>query len=391
MEKKTKIQIKYSILILIFLIGLTSGRSLLLSPPYDKYTYEPGKIYSWSFNVGGLKEANQTQLFEVYPSNELNQSLIIFSNKTLTLTPNAWVSVYGQFKVPNDLKPGSHKAGITVVSKPSKESQQGLSALVGIEYIIYVDVPYPGKYLEASLDVQNVNKGDTVKFMTSLTGKGIEKINFANIKLIVYDSNNKNIYEINDNVENINPSDAIKKTFEWNTKINPDGIYKVVMEINYDTDKIILEKNFRIGDLVIKIVNITGTNIYKGDTGKIVVIGESQYNSFIDQAYATIEFNSGDSLLQLKSSSYGFDPFTRNNFEIFLDTSNIKIGEYNATAKIIYANKTEQKEFKINVKNKLLSIIFSIQTILIFIIVILILIILFILIKRDKNKKNEIK
>ncbi|MBI2671240.1 hypothetical protein HYX18_04670 [Candidatus Woesearchaeota archaeon] len=375
------------ILVILFLPGY--AYSFLISPPFINIDYEPGKTINWGFNIGGLKEENAIVYLMLYKTGDLNQSIQILTNETLVLKSGKWVQVGGIITLPNNLGPGTHENGVVAVQVPDKEGGQGLSALIGVKYVINVIVPYPGKYLIATLDVFNVKINQPVDFIFNLISKGKEKINKISIKLEIFNHEEVKVGELNETFENLDTNQFAKITMQWDSKNNPYGLYRAVATIDYDGNKQVLTKAFRIGDLIVSIINITGTEIKKGQIGKIIITGESQSNDFIEGAYASIEIQTKDNIIQLKSPSVNFDPFTQRDFIIYLDTSNIPSGEYKGKAKLFYYDKYGEKEFVVKIKSNFFSNFGTISIALLVIIFILLIVVILNYIKFRRYKKSK--
>ena len=210
---------------------------------------------------------------------------------------------------------------------------------------------------------------------------GSETIKDTNILLTIYDKDNKIIANLSDSQQDIKQYDRVEKIFDWPTGNNPFGFYTTLMNLTYDSIKDSKSINFRIGDILIDITNITGTTIKTGKIGKVSIKSESQYNDNINNVYAQIE---ADNKIW-KSSTINFVPFGVNDLEIFLDTQDIKTGVYDAKAKLFYADKISEKDFKLTVKKNFFQ-----NSALLYISLIAVLIIIVIVAYVLKNKKKDV-
>jgi hypothetical protein len=372
---------------LFLFITLKTTYSMVITPPYTNINYVPGERVNWSFNVGGYHEENSTLNLVVYPNGEFNQTTVIESQQPIPLKIREWLPVSGYLDLPSDLKPGIHRTGVIIQQEIPKNQSQGIFAVLGVEYVIYVIVPFPGKYLDSSLEIQNANAGKPIIFTATLTNLGSQTIKNTDILLTIYDKENKTIGNFSDNQKDIKQYDKIQKIFEWPTGTNPFGFYTVLMNLTYDSIQDSKLAKFRIGDILININNITGDIIEKGKIGKVVIQSESQYNDDISNVYAQIEFNNKI----WKSSTVNFVSFGLNDLEIFLDTTDIPIGVYDAKAKIIYADKVTEKDFKltVTVKKSFLQNKIFLSSILIIILIILAIVIYRLIKKKNTQKDNK--
>ena len=375
-----------SIIMLIMFANAVSA--LIISPPKIDINYEPGKEVSWGFNVGGIRDEGIIAYFKVISTGPLNQSISILTGNNLTITTGKWVQVGGKIILPSNLKPGPHRSGV-VVAQTAEKSSQGISALIGVEYVINVNVPYPGKYLESILEIRDVKVGEPVHFLIKLTNKGIETVDVASVNLKIYDSDRNEVKEFNENVYNINKNEGKLITLEWNSTGYKYGAYKAVATITYDQKSETIEKGFRLGDLFIKIINVTGNLIEKGKVGKISALVESQSNDFIDNVYVVIEVETKNQVIQLKSPSYSFTPFSSLEFPVYMDSANLDVGKYKAKAILYYLDKTDEMKFSLTIQRNLLKSILKTSTLMIIIIIVLLFLVIFNFLRFKKYKKGK--
>jgi hypothetical protein len=132
----------------------------------------------------------------------------------------------------------------------------------------------------------------------------------------------------------------------WETAGMKEGIYTARASFDYGGEEpAVSEKDFRVGDVLIKIVNIVNNDTEEGGISRFNIEIESFWNSPITGVYATLSVKekNGNSLGDSKSPSVDIMPWSKQKLEIFWDTAGKKAGVYDATITVFYANKTVEK------------------------------------------------
>jgi hypothetical protein len=265
------------------------------------------------------------------------------SSKTLKFTLN----------LPEKLeKPGSYLVAIRAAQVVGGEPGQpgALGGRVRVAVGFYVHVPYPGKYLETGMRIENPEVNQTITFIIDAINRGNETIENAEGTVQVYDSQNNFVVSIKTDKKSINPDQTVELKAEWPAfNINP-GEYGAAAVIDYDGFKTTIQKDFRIGSPTAKILNVTAQPIVNGTVGMIKTTVMSYWSDKIDNAYVTITAKRGSYSGGSQSPSMILRPWERIEFTNFWDTSDaIGPGEYQGIATLYYLNKTDTMEFTLKI------------------------------------------
>ena len=318
---------KVIILLFIILILTETIFALRVSPAIIRDNFKPGLERVIEYSV--LGEDPKKEL-ELYVNGDLAEYVKL--NKEKLVGGGVFTAT---LKLPEKIeKPGRH---VIVVGVREKVDEELINANIGtsvtIQIIIVIDVPYPGKYLEISLKSNDANVGEPVNFELEIINKGKEKVNITpEIEIISNEQIIKTLYFKN---REINSQENIKlrKVFDT-TDYNP-GNYTGVALVDYG---IIAraESKFRIGELVVNIINYTKQIIIGGIKKFDIEIG-SEWNNNIEGVYAEVFIlDNSETLLSFKTSSTSLTPWEKKTIQGFFDTDNFTIGFYDFNMTLIY-------------------------------------------------------
>lgn len=324
-------------LLIFLMIGIVllltkTSYALGASPARVDINFAPGLETSIVYNVF---EDNPNKELEIYADGDFAE-YITFDKEKLVGSG----TFIATLKLPEYIeKPGQHKTFIFVKEKIEEEIVGVVGTSVTIGTLVVVHVPLPGRYLELSLDSHNVNIGEPVDFMLQITSQGTEDINIIpRIDITSQGNPDKIIETLYLKEREIKSQEVLKlkKTLDT-TDYNP-GKYKAIAIVDYG--KIAkAESDFKIGELIINIVNYTDKIIIEKIKPFNIDI-ESGWNDHIDGAYAQVFiFNNSESLVSFKTSSTQLTPWEKKTITGFFDTSDFTEGLYDTNITLIYYGK----------------------------------------------------
>ena len=156
-----------------------------------------------------------------------------------------------------------------------------------------------------------------------------------------------------------------------------------------------LKKEFKIGDLLVDISNITikEEGIIKDSIAKFIVKVESKWNEDIEDSYISINIDNNEK--SVNSESFGLNPWEIKEIPIYLETADLIPGNYKGEAVIYYESKTTSREFEFVIRDSLFKDLFGKNILIILLISVLILFIVINSIqffrKYRISKVNEVK
>jgi hypothetical protein len=322
------LRIFFIFIILIILINLSSA--LGIRPGKIEFNFQPGLEQTITYSVFGAD--SETEL-ELYVEGDLAEYVKL--DKEILVGGGGFNAI---LKLPAYIeKPGKHRILIGAKEKFDEETLgTAVGTSINIRGVIDIHVPYPGKYLEISLGSHDVNIGEPVQFELNIASKGKEDVSIT--PKIEITSEEKTIETLYFKNRILKSQEEIKlyKILDT-TNYNP-GNYNATAIVDYGKSAIAKSK-FRIGELVINIINYT-KQITIGGLQKFNIEIESGWNDNIDGAYAEVFIlNGSTNLLSFKTSSTSLTPWEKKNITGFFDTTNFEKGFYDANITIKYYGK----------------------------------------------------
>ncbi len=229
----------------------------------------------------------------------------------------------------------------TVVASKSGD----MTFKTSFSYLLSVFVQYPEKYLEVKFNAENVNENENVQFVVSLNNKGQEMINDAYAEIYVHGADDFTNYITTITTKHIALNSTESKSIFANldTKGLKPGLYKAKAIVHYDGLKKTASSIFKIGTLLVDVVNYTN-KAYAGKINRFDLVVKNRWNNKINNIYADLELNA----LKFKSATTSLAAWQTKTMTLYLDATSLKEGNYNAKVILHYENKTTEKNITIS-------------------------------------------
>ncbi len=247
--------------------------------------------------------------------------------------------------------PGKHLCTVDASEVPSAGTST-MTAFSSISSQIYIRIPYPEKFIEAALSAPNVNVSMPVPFTISLKSLGMEDVLASGI-IKITDSQGRNLGTLYTQQIMVKSLESGVIGADWDSTGNPPGIYNAKATVEYGGDSPALTGTvFRLGDIYIDINNITvPEEINPGDIVKFFIISESFWNMKIENVYIDLEvYRDGAMVGSSTSESFDMGPWEEKTVTVYLDTSGMEEGEYDAVFRAHYSGKQTEKSIKFEIK-----------------------------------------
>ncbi len=324
-------------------IGLTPGRTTI--------DFEPNMEKTVTFTIINNEHKNFNAL--VYAEGDLKDYVALGKNIVeFKETDNTKEFSYA-VKLPDKIdKPGDHWAKIIVMEMPpgteaEKLEGQFVIATTAVVHQLRVKVPYPGKYADLDMVVQEAEPGQTATFFVKLYNLGTEDIYKAFATIDILGPTNEKIAMLESDEIALESKKGGELIIPWKADVNP-GTYHAVATVNYDGKIGTVEKNFGIGALRIEVVDVQVRNFVLGGIAKFEINVENKWNQKVDGVYAEVVMSDqkGDTVASFKSASVDVDALQRSTLYAYWDTQGIEKGAYEAKLVLHYAGKTSEKVMK---------------------------------------------
>ena len=290
--------------------------------------------------------------------------------------------------------PGRHHFALEVRETAPADRFGTVVALVGVEAPIYIDVPYPGKYLIGHLVVRAGNEGDPIYIDTIVSNRGYETISLASAVASILSTDGKE--EIKQlpahRTFSIKSGETVTFFHDWKNNTLKAGFYPLSVDVDYDEDILTLTDQVNIGEKDFDILNST-TNGIEHSIVPLTVEVKSLWANPIDQFTIRAKLkNENSSSPQSETPTLSLEPFEKKTVGTFIDASELSAGQYTLELIGVFRDLNRTKEFpfilssKIEERKTLASTILTSTNILLLIIIIL----LIVLLLTKKTKKEAV-
>jgi hypothetical protein len=353
----------------------------LMSVQPEETVYKPGQREVMTFFV-----KNNAYDFEAYTSG------ILAGN--VTLSPIAFdpIGMY-RFTVTVDypetieLEPGVHilYVGVRETGVPGGT----VGALTAVQKRIKVEIYSTEKLIKALFDAPDANENQIMNFRLNVQSVTYQDIALVLGRITIYDENNNSLATFDTDKASL--SSGEKKTLEarWNNSMLAPGNYRAEALVIYDGKTMVLEDDFKVGTLMIRIIDYTDEFI-SGEVNEFNVELENVWNNRVNDIYAEL-FIEDEKVL--KTATINLDPWETGDISSYWNVT-LPAGEYNGKIRLYYAGASTEKNIKVTIKeprfrlsaeNKFALISF----LLLIVILLLIIVIVRLLIKDNKHEKKK--
>lgn len=324
-------------------IGLTPGRTTV--------DFEPNLERNVTFTI--VNNEHKTFNALVYVEGDLKDYVTIGKNLIeFKETDNSKDFEY-KVRLPESIdKPGDHWAKIVVMEMPPGMDAQKLEgqfviATTAVIHQLRVKVPYPGKYADLELVINEAEPNGTVNFFVKIFNLGTENIYKAFATVDILGPTNEKVATVESEEIAVESKKLGELAIPWQANVNP-GVYHAVVTVNYDGKVGTAEKNFGVGSLRMELLDVKVRNFVLGGIAKFEISIENKWNQKVPNVYAEMIINSqkGDQVASFKSASADVEPLQRSALYAYWDTAGVDKGTYDAKLILHYADKTSEKLLK---------------------------------------------
>jgi len=397
----------FSICLFLMLLVLPIISSLGITPGRTTFNYEAGMTEKEvDFSVINNEHKNMQVMLMI--QGELNSSITLYDSMVEFSPSEESKQFKYKFKVPAgmDKIPGLHTAEIVALEVPKAGSSGTyVGATVAVVSQLYFYVPYPGKYVDADLNVLDAESNGTATFILPLINRGKVGIGEARAIIDIYTSLNEKVDSINTDYLPIEPGARTELTGKWNVTAS-SGNYLAKVTILYDGESRSFEKQFAVGAQALNIESILVNNFRLGEIAKLQILVDNKWNQELKNVFANLLVynNENQVMADIKSAAEDIPALDRKELIAYWDTVGVQTGEYNGKLMVKYGQKSSDKNLLLKVSEDNLDIVgvgyairpqgnskgTSLSTILIIIIVLMIVINLswFVFFRRMMAKKK---
>lgn len=330
--------------IILFLVISSISYALGVTPARKIVNFEPDAEYELQLKIRNKDSKDMAVLIsaegELSEYIDIPENIVTFTSDEAEKTIDYVLSLPGNFE-----RPGTHKSELIIsehYSGAGRKAETAASVAVAIVSELWVRVPFPGKYAEAQLYISAKNTSEPVRFTIGITNFGKENIEKAKAKLRILDPQNNEVSAVDTNEISLKSKTTGELKAEWLPDVKP-GSYHVVAEIIYDNKKLVLERDFYLGNLIIRIKSVSVKDFSLGQIAAFNILLESEWNELIPDVYSEITVLDKAEIAEIKTATVDIPPYGQGILKAYWDTEGVRVGEYKLRILIHYASRVTEK------------------------------------------------
>ena len=352
-NKQMKLLLSALLALVIFISSASCADALGVTPGRTTVDFAPGLEKTASFTI--INNEHKSFNAYVYVEGGL-RDYITFERDIVPFnaSDNSHTFTY-TVKLPERIDPpGDHWGKIVVMELPAgwdaPEGETRIIATVAVIHQLRVKVPYPGKYMQLDLMVQEAVPNESVKFFVKLYNLGTEDIAKARATIEILGPTNEVIASIETEPKAVKSMKREELTAAWKAQVNP-GIYHAVVTLRYDDESGKVEKNFYVGNMLVDVLDVSVKDFRLGGIAKFDILTESKWNQPISDVYAhmIISDEQENKVADFKSASVDIEPYERTRLYAYWDTEGVNEGDYISKLILNYADRKTEREIRTRV------------------------------------------
>jgi hypothetical protein len=346
------------IIFVVLFLFLPGVLALGIAPGRTTVDFVPGLVKDVSVTILNSEQKDIDLI--VSAQGEL-QDYISFSETTIHMTSDEISHPLNyQLRLPQTLEPGLQTADVIVVELPGRFVQTGemsVGAAVALLTQVHVNVPYPGKYAEADMNVMP-KKDANVEFYVPVFSRGEFTLTSVKAKIEIYNSPGELIATVGTNEVSIEGGGRQELAAVWDASNVASGTYKAKATVLWDEGVTTIEKEFKIGEKHLILENIEVNDFSLGDIAKFEILVANTWGEAIKDVYAEMIVlgKDGNVLASFKSPTSDVSPDDKTLLLAFWDTNGVLEGDYDSVLNLVYEETKEPTTLTLDVKDRKITI-----------------------------------
>ncbi len=327
--KRSNVVMKLLLFIFIFLLATAAVTALGIKPAQQRLHYTADTVYEGQFTV--IRDTPETSIAHLIPDGPL-APYISFATEYVTLE-GAETVIHYTLELPAGLPPGEVTSRI-LVEQALTPGADGIGAKLILPFTVRVNVPYPEKFVTASLDV--VTHETSIDVTTTVENKGEQAVGQVKPQISITNAAQQQVATSTVAPEALGLFE--KKTFEKNigTGKLPSGLYRATAAIAFDEDAISVVKDFSVGVAIVRVVS--KEQFFKaGDVSPYTIEVQNEWNAPLTDIVASLSVKqNGREVASTKTAPFDLQLLEKRRVTAYLDARNLAPGTYDAVLKIAH-------------------------------------------------------
>lgn len=328
---------------IVALILISSALALGISPAEKNIRVEPNATQTFTYII--INNEHRDFDLKISAVGELADFIKVPDYTIHLNSEEAEKSFEVNITLPSNLEPGERtgKIRLTETIPHVSVGENYVNVQLEVNSKITVIVPYPEKYITASIEVNATKQNEPINVSAFITNLGTRDIGNLKVKFGIV-SDDKLITSTETDATSLLRKETKELSTQFELNLTP-GDYSAVAKIFYDNNSVDLIKDFKVGDVFVEILDYTKYFI-QGRLNKFDVDVTNEWNRKIKNAFALIFIDKFDAI---KSITYDLNPYEKKTLVSYWDTAGVELGRYDSNVTVNYVNKTTTKQGEVYV------------------------------------------
>lgn len=338
---------RWAAILMLFMISSSIVTAIGITPGSTNMRFEPGAEKKVTLNVINSEGSSFNAL--IYTSGELAQ-YINLSTEELVFEGEAKRSFHYKLKLPDSFEyPGLHSGEIQVVERSDQSGSLNIRPSLGVKHKVFCHVPYPGKYAEYDLNIEDVDKGQPVIFYIKIYNLGTQNLEAVSADLEIIDPSGQVIETLETESKPVGSKEVGELIIRQLTYEMDPGRYTINGSLDYDGEKIPISGSFEVNQFMLSIESISSEDYTAGGITKIKTLLKNIGNREVKDAFTRLVINDqeGNLIDAIRSYRINVGPKELKETEAYWDTRNISFAEYSGRISMNYEDETLEKDVRI--------------------------------------------
>jgi hypothetical protein len=341
---------KFIFIIIAIMLCIQAVSALGVTPARTTMGFSPGMQQTVGFTV--VNSEHKDMKLNIQVQGELNQSVVVPLKSVIMSATQDSVQLNYSVSLPNSLLPGPHTADIVVTAEPvsASASEAFVGAQIAVVTQLLVNVPYPGKYALADINVVNAEQGGQSTIIIPVVNLGQDDLQAVHADITILDSQNNSVGSFSTKDISIGHGQRQEIVYNWPANVQI-GKYFVKAVVSYDGgNKISLQKQFNVGSATLTLNSLLVNGFSLGQIAKFQLFVQNKWSEPVTGAYIEMQVSSqSEQIADFKSQTYDLAALANETMVAYWDTAGVAQGTYNTTAFLRYGSKEAQQNFQLRV------------------------------------------
>lgn len=336
----------------VFVFMMSSVSALGISAARTSIDFVPGLERSITFTI--VNSESEDMNVVIVAQGELEKYIFIDEPSFKMEASESAREFSYRIRLPEELSPGLHTTEVIVLQLPrdGEFKKTAVGATVAIATQLHVQVPFPGKYAEATMNVIGPGDDGKMAFVIPVVSRGDFDLVKVKSRIDIFTSLNEKIASVESGEVGIPSGQRRELVAEWDASRANPGPYLAVATLTYDEETLTIEKEFNVGREHLVLESIGVRDFELGEIAKFNLLVKNEFNQDIEGAFARMIVYNGDGMVlaDFKSPTHDVPANEKTQMIMFWDTAGVKEKVYDTEFFLIYGDTIDQKAFTIDVK-----------------------------------------